>query len=430
MCTNARSVQRDHQRHIGGARHQTGGMGDVDSNPWPARPSAIQARNHVWYSQGDPMGRWAMGMGGVHGSSGRCLCRPATPISRTSSSRSIASATRNAATAVPPGTSCQHCSNARRPTGHIMARERVAPRARLAGILWPGGPPESPRTLFKLVSGRLFLHAHAAATDRPRPRRSLPSHHHGRAVRRRTAERMGRRATESNPERRVVRPRPPADARHLRRRDPGARGRRPHLLRLRHRHRRRRGARSSSSSTWPASAGTRPATSRSRCKLGDHMGTEIGEFAEQTLLFEAACNPDPVLRLTGVNRALEGLAIDVFNTMKDFGDDRRRSGARVLRGLDAGRRGHPREDGLRLAAPPHRERPRAAASARSSSSARSTASSTSAASAARSARSPIGWPAKFRELAGFTTEEIDEIADDAGGRTGPRPRRCRCVLTH
>jgi uncharacterized ferritin-like protein (DUF455 family) len=26
------------------------------------------------------------------------------------------------------------------------------------------------------------------------------------------------------------------------------------------------------------------------------------------------------LRLTGVNRALEGLAIDVFNTMKEFGD--------------------------------------------------------------------------------------------------------------
>ena len=55
-------------------------------------------------------------------------------------------------------------------------------------------------------------------------------------------------------------------------------------------------------------------------KLSEHMGTEIGEFAEQTLLFEAACNPDPVLRLTGVNRALEGLAIDVFNTMRDFGD--------------------------------------------------------------------------------------------------------------
>ncbi len=55
-------------------------------------------------------------------------------------------------------------------------------------------------------------------------------------------------------------------------------------------------------------------------KLTEHMGTEIGEFSEQTLLFEAACNSDPVLRLTGVNRALEGLAIDVFNTMRDFGE--------------------------------------------------------------------------------------------------------------
>ena len=55
-------------------------------------------------------------------------------------------------------------------------------------------------------------------------------------------------------------------------------------------------------------------------KLGEWMGTEIGEFAETTFLYEAACNPDPVLRLTGVNRALEGLAIDVFNTMREFGE--------------------------------------------------------------------------------------------------------------
>ncbi|MBW3669212.1 MAG: DUF455 family protein [Actinobacteria bacterium] len=54
-------------------------------------------------------------------------------------------------------------------------------------------------------------------------------------------------------------------------------------------------------------------------KLGDHMGTEVGEYAENVVLFEAACNPDPVLRLTGVNRALEGLAIDVFNTMREYG---------------------------------------------------------------------------------------------------------------
>jgi uncharacterized ferritin-like protein (DUF455 family) len=54
-------------------------------------------------------------------------------------------------------------------------------------------------------------------------------------------------------------------------------------------------------------------------KLGDHMGTEIGEYAEGVTLFEAACNNDPILRLAGVNRALEGLAIDVFNTMREFG---------------------------------------------------------------------------------------------------------------
>ena len=54
-------------------------------------------------------------------------------------------------------------------------------------------------------------------------------------------------------------------------------------------------------------------------KLGEWMGTEIGEFAESTILYEAACNDDPILRLTGVNRALEGLAIDIFNTMREFG---------------------------------------------------------------------------------------------------------------
>jgi uncharacterized ferritin-like protein (DUF455 family) len=56
------------------------------------------------------------------------------------------------------------------------------------------------------------------------------------------------------------------------------------------------------------------------CKLGDWMGAEIGQYVENTVLFEAACSNDPVLRLAGVNRALEGLAIDVFTTMKEFGE--------------------------------------------------------------------------------------------------------------
>lgn len=54
-------------------------------------------------------------------------------------------------------------------------------------------------------------------------------------------------------------------------------------------------------------------------KLTDHMGGELGEYTEFTTLFEAACHDDPVFRLAGVNRALEGLAIDVFSMMRDFG---------------------------------------------------------------------------------------------------------------
>ena len=35
-------------------------------------------------------------------------------------------------------------------------------------------------------------------------------------------------------------------------------------------------------------------------KLADWMGSEIGQYAENTVLFEAACSHDPVLRLAGV----------------------------------------------------------------------------------------------------------------------------------
>jgi uncharacterized ferritin-like protein (DUF455 family) len=54
-------------------------------------------------------------------------------------------------------------------------------------------------------------------------------------------------------------------------------------------------------------------------KLAEHMGGELGEYAEATTLFEAACHDDPLFRLAGVNRALEGLAIDVFTQMREFG---------------------------------------------------------------------------------------------------------------
>jgi uncharacterized ferritin-like protein (DUF455 family) len=54
-------------------------------------------------------------------------------------------------------------------------------------------------------------------------------------------------------------------------------------------------------------------------KLLDHAGGEIGSFPENTFLFETSCHDDPVLRVTGVNRCLEGLACDVFRSLVDYG---------------------------------------------------------------------------------------------------------------
>jgi len=54
-------------------------------------------------------------------------------------------------------------------------------------------------------------------------------------------------------------------------------------------------------------------------KLIDHVGGEVGAFPESTFLFEASCHDDPVLRVTGVNRCLEGLACDVFRSLIDHG---------------------------------------------------------------------------------------------------------------
>jgi len=56
-------------------------------------------------------------------------------------------------------------------------------------------------------------------------------------------------------------------------------------------------------------------------KLMDHVGTEIGEYPESTFLFETSCHDDPVLRVTGVNRCLEGLACDAFRSLIDYGKE-------------------------------------------------------------------------------------------------------------
>jgi len=50
-------------------------------------------------------------------------------------------------------------------------------------------------------------------------------------------------------------------------------------------------------------------------KLLVHLGGSIGMFPESTFLFEAACSEDPAMRVAGVNRGLEGLACDVFRDM-------------------------------------------------------------------------------------------------------------------
>ena len=176
--------------------------------------------------------------------------------------------------------------------------------------------------------------------------------------------------------------------------------------------------------------------------LGEHMGTDVGEYSEAVTLFEAACHPDPVFRLAGVNRALEGLAIDVFTTMRDFAaemndpvlyfaedwmladevthvkmgstwlrevtkddPDRQKAALEFQRTVDGlfnfrGMRGESREAAIRLAR-------------------------------------------KFREMAGFATEEIDEIAamaeEQRAERVPPRTDRSvdrgrvdeqTCAMTH
>ena len=145
-------------------------------------------------------------------------------------------------------------------------------------------------------------------------------------------------------------------------------------------------------------------------KLSDWMGTDIGEYAENTILFEAACNPDPVLRLTGVNRALEGLAIDVFNTMRDFG---KAGGDPVMEFCEdwmlADEVTHVKmgSDWLRRLTDKDPERlakalefQRVVDKLFSGGGFRG-----------EDDDNPIQLARRFRELAGFSTEEIDEIAD-------------------
>ncbi len=55
-------------------------------------------------------------------------------------------------------------------------------------------------------------------------------------------------------------------------------------------------------------------------KLLEHVGGEVGMFPESTFLFECACSDDPAMRVAGVNRGLEGLACDVFRDMINYAE--------------------------------------------------------------------------------------------------------------
>jgi uncharacterized ferritin-like protein (DUF455 family) len=144
-------------------------------------------------------------------------------------------------------------------------------------------------------------------------------------------------------------------------------------------------------------------------KLSDWMGTEIGQFAENTVLFEAACSKDAVLRLAGVNRALEGLAIDVFTTMKEFGD---LAGDPYLEFCEdwmlADEVTHVKmgSDWLRRLTADDPERRKTALEFQNVVDKLFSYGGTRS----DSDESSIGLARRFRELAGFTQEEIDDIA--------------------
>jgi len=148
------------------------------------------------------------------------------------------------------------------------------------------------------------------------------------------------------------------------------------------------------------------------CKLSEWMGSEIGEFSESPFLYEAACNPDPVLRLTGVNRALEGLAIDVFNTMREFGDT---AGDPVLEFCEdwmlADEVTHVKmgSDWLRRLTATDKERQERALEFQR------VVDKLFSLGGFRGEEedSPVRLARRFRELAGFDTDEMDELAEIA-----------------
>ena len=145
-------------------------------------------------------------------------------------------------------------------------------------------------------------------------------------------------------------------------------------------------------------------------KLSEWMGSEIGQYAENTVLFEAACSNDPVLRLAGVNRALEGLAIDVFTTMKDFGtvaEDPFLEFCEDWMLADEVTHVKMGSDWLRRITEDDPERRKKALEFQNVVDKLFSYGGTRS----DSDESAIGLARRFRELAGFTEEEVEEVAE-------------------
>jgi uncharacterized ferritin-like protein (DUF455 family) len=145
-------------------------------------------------------------------------------------------------------------------------------------------------------------------------------------------------------------------------------------------------------------------------KLSDWMGSEIGSVAENTVLFAAACSSDPVLRLAGVNRALEGLAIDVFTTMKEFGElanDPFMAFCEDWMLADEVTHVKMGSDWLRRITANDPDRRAKALEFQSVVDKLFSYGGTRS----DSDESPIGLARRFRDLAGFTSDEIEDIAD-------------------
>lgn len=145
-------------------------------------------------------------------------------------------------------------------------------------------------------------------------------------------------------------------------------------------------------------------------KLSEWMGGEIGQYAENTVLFEAACSHDPVLRLAGVNRALEGLAIDVFTTMKEFGElatDPYLAFCEDWMLADEVTHVKMGSDWLRRVTADDPDRRKKALEFQNVVDKLFSYGGTRS----DSEESPIGLARRFRELAGFTEDEVEEIAE-------------------